>query len=303
MKRYLASIGIVLLVMASPLQAGYMYWTNWSDNAIERANIDGTGRQVLVDAGSPGASIAVDAVHGQLFWGDSEGRAIRTANLDGTGARTIASTSDNPYGIAVDPFGGKIYWTENSTSGKIMRSNLDGSGIATVLTIPEGFACGITLNLEEGLIYWADPGKYVNPLLGGIYRARLDGTGVTRIVSTSYGAQNVAFDTERGKIYWALDNGYGGWINFGDGSSHASLVGSTVTGLALDLEADKVYWTSDGWIRRSNLDGTEAEDVFMDREEEGYAAHIALLVPEPGGSLLFVIGCTFVLSRKKRRGA
>lgn len=52
----------------------YMYWTDWGEHPkIERANLDGTARLVLVNSslGWPNG-LAIDYRAGKLYWGDAK---------------------------------------------------------------------------------------------------------------------------------------------------------------------------------------------------------------------------------------
>lgn len=51
-----------------------MYWTDWGDHPkIERANLDGTDRVVLLNSslGWPNG-LAIDYAAGKLYWGDAK---------------------------------------------------------------------------------------------------------------------------------------------------------------------------------------------------------------------------------------
>lgn len=59
------------LVSVSP---SYMYWTDWGEYPkIERANLDGTDRVVLLNSslGWPNG-LAIDYVAEKLYWGDAK---------------------------------------------------------------------------------------------------------------------------------------------------------------------------------------------------------------------------------------
>src|SRR6267143_880014 len=90
------SLGAALLLTAfllMPISAdagSLMYWTDFNTGKIERANLDGSARQVLV-TGSTGNphGIVLDVAHNHMYWTEygadtSEGHSIRRANLDGT---------------------------------------------------------------------------------------------------------------------------------------------------------------------------------------------------------------------------
>lgn len=51
----------------------FMYWTDWGEHPkIERANLDGTDRLVLLNSslGWPNG-LAIDHAAGKLYWGDA----------------------------------------------------------------------------------------------------------------------------------------------------------------------------------------------------------------------------------------
>ena len=70
-----------------------MYWSDWGKKPkIERANLDGTDRLVLVDSnlGWPNG-LAVDMLGGRLYWGDAKTDHIETADLLGGDRRVLVS--------------------------------------------------------------------------------------------------------------------------------------------------------------------------------------------------------------------
>ena len=71
----------------------------------------------------------------------------------------------------------KMYWTDSGT-GKIQRSDLDGSNVED-LAPGLGSPQGIALDVTASRMYWTDIGTDT------IQRASLDGSNVEVIVSTS----------------------------------------------------------------------------------------------------------------------
>ena len=68
-----------------------MYWSDWGKKPkIERANLDGTDRRVLVDSnlGWPNG-LAVDLQGGRLYWGDAKTDHIETSDLMGRDRRVL----------------------------------------------------------------------------------------------------------------------------------------------------------------------------------------------------------------------
>src|SRR5580700_5138839 len=108
------------------VEAGHIYWTNMGvpnldDGSIERADLDGKNRKMIVPQGNTHTpkQIILDKKGGKLYWCDREGMRVMRANLDGSQVETLVETgrgdSDRRdetrwcVGIAVDPKFGKIY--------------------------------------------------------------------------------------------------------------------------------------------------------------------------------------------------
>ena len=244
-------------------QYAEMYWADKVDNAIYKANADGTGGTTTVISGlNAPVGVEVDYNGGKLYWttnvaGDAS--VIQSANLDGTGLTTLVTGLTDPDSIALDLTNGKMYWTDDN-SGEIRRANLDGSAVEIVLsglTNPESVA----LDVDSGKMYWTDHGDLK------IQRANLDGTGVEDLVTTGLSnVGDVELDLDNGKMYW-IDGGIGKIQRANlDGTGVEDLVTSGLGDayyLALDVSAGKMYWTDDGdnIIQRANLDGTGIEDL------------------------------------------
>ncbi|MGB2987344.1 MAG: hypothetical protein WBE26_15875, partial [Phycisphaerae bacterium] len=139
-----------------------MYWTSSGWHGIFRANLDGTGKELLVSTGvADPISIALDVADGKMYWislGDAPPEPmhkIQRANLDGTGVENLVITGvDSAMEIVLDLEAGKMYWAE-SYPGNIMRANLDGTGVEVVLSELGGLA-GIALDPDEAYLYWTN---------------------------------------------------------------------------------------------------------------------------------------------------
>jgi hypothetical protein len=86
--------------IAVDVGAGHVYWTNMgsspstNDGSIERADLDGKNRRVIVP---PGATftpkqIQLDKENGKLYWCDREGMRVMRSNLDGSQIETLVET-------------------------------------------------------------------------------------------------------------------------------------------------------------------------------------------------------------------
>ena len=90
----------------------------------------------------------------KMYW--TGARSIDRAQTDGANLETLLPvTLSRPRYLAIDTSGGKIYWTDPGT-GRIQRSNLDGTGVedlvTTGLNLPrEGFFKTARFGVEDTL--------------------------------------------------------------------------------------------------------------------------------------------------------
>src|ERR1700686_1063520 len=173
-------------------EAGHIYWTNMgvpnlNDGTIERADIDGGNRKVIIPQGvtfTP-KQLHLEKGSGKLYWCDREGMRVMRANLDGTNVETLVKTGEGDdhrrdatrwcVGITVDPKRRQIYWTQkgpdNASLGRIFRAGVElpkGEDAASRTDVevwldglPEPI--DLELDLESRVLYWTDRG---NPPLG-----------------------------------------------------------------------------------------------------------------------------------------
>ena len=173
---------------ALDVAGGKMYWTDWGKEKIQRSNLDGSGVENLVTTGlETPRGIALDVAGGKMYWVDSGTERIQRSNLDGSGVEDLVTTGlGTPRGIALDVAGGKMYWTDSgremyrteSGTEKIQRSNLDGSGVETLVASGLHNPSGLALDVSRGKMYWTDNGTEK------IQRSNLDGSGVEDLVTS-----------------------------------------------------------------------------------------------------------------------
>lgn len=181
--------------------AGHVYWTNMgnpsaNDGSIERADLDGGNRTVIV---SPGQTftpkqIQLDTAGGKLYWCDREGMRVMRANLDGSEIETLVQTGQSDserrdqrnwcVGIAIDHAESMIYWTQKGADkageGRIFRARLELPGgrqptdrddIELVYDeLPEPI--DLDIDEEDRMLYWTDRGD--PPRGNTVNRAPLD---------------------------------------------------------------------------------------------------------------------------------
>src|SRR4030042_5929939 len=134
MKKMLASgfaailwIGLFVILFFTPAEAAdYIYWTNYGNDTIGRANSDGSGvNQSLISGCNPPEGVAVGTSY--VYWTNYSSGTIGRANLDGSSPNQSWITGcSGPSGITVDS--NYVYWT-NYGNNTIGRANLDGSSV------------------------------------------------------------------------------------------------------------------------------------------------------------------------------
>jgi hypothetical protein len=187
--------------IAVDVGAGHIYWTNMgiphlNDGSIERADIDGKNRRVVIPQGSTHTpkQIQLDRENGKLYWCDREGMRVMRSNLDGSQIETLVETGRSDadrrdltkwcVGITIDPERKQIYWTQkgpdNGEQGRIFRAGIG---------IPQGETAGnrsdievffdrlpepidLELDLKHRILYWTDRGD--PPRGNTVNRASID---------------------------------------------------------------------------------------------------------------------------------
>ena len=128
------------------VDAGHIYWTNMgipnlNDGSVERADIDGKNRKVIIAKGATHTpkQIILDKKGGKLYWCDREGMRVMRCNLDGSQLETLIESGHGDadsrdatrwcVGLTIDPKLGHIYWTQkgpdNAGLGCIFRANVE----------------------------------------------------------------------------------------------------------------------------------------------------------------------------------
>src|ERR1700751_3207288 len=183
------------------VEARHIYWTNMgipnlNDGSIERADIDGKNRKMIVAQGKTHTpkQIILDKKGGKLYWCDREGMRVMRCNLDGSRRETLieaghgeADSRDQTrwcVGLTIDPKFQKIYWSQkgpdNAGLGRIFRANLAMPAAQTVATrsdievfydvLPEPI--DLELDHKNRILYWTDRGD--PPRGNTVNRASID---------------------------------------------------------------------------------------------------------------------------------
>jgi hypothetical protein len=201
----------------------------------------------------------------QVFWSDSYSGVWRCAP-DGSGVVNIHSWGTDWYGhgLALDLSNNKLYMISNAataSSGRIQRSNLDGTNVELVLS---GLGSTSDLALSgSGKMYWTDFSQKT------IMRANLDGTMTETVVSDTGSAQGIAVSDSLGMIYWTDNFAHGVRRCTLDGRNPETIwtVSSGYVGwVEVVPEQQRLYWTvygnPSGGIWCANLDGSSPKRLI-----------------------------------------
>lgn len=169
------------------VEAGHVYWTNMgvpnlNDGSIERADLDGRNRKMIVPEGGTFTpkQLYLDKKNGKLYWSDREGMRVMRSNLDGSKIETLVETGHGDadrldatkwcVGITVDAERGQIYWTQKGPDkagqGRIFRASIEipnGQTAANRTDIEVLFdnlpePIDLDLDLSNRMLYWTDRG-------------------------------------------------------------------------------------------------------------------------------------------------
>ena len=232
---------------------------------------------------------------------------VKVINVDGSNEITLVEGKEviEPDGIELDTAGGKMYWTDMGlggaadksvaiNDGRIMRANLDGSHIETV--VPLGLTTTpkqLALDVAGGKVYWSDrgdvEGENVNPK---IMRVNFDGSALETIVSSDLMSPvGIAVDAAGGKVYFT--DRYANNIKRAnlDGSDVEVVVRNTEypVDLALDLDNRVFYWTArqTGGIYREDLDEKEIDGASLSPIITGLQSPIGVCLDRDNGRIFY----------------
>ena len=279
--------------------AGRLFFLDLGAGRVVCANPDGSDLKTIVSEGRKlPDGIVVDATAGHIYWTNmgnpsANDGSIDRADLDGANVTTIVPPGGTwtPKQLQLDAKNRKLYWSDREGM-RVMRSNLDGTQIETLVETGHGDAdrrdarnwcVGIALDVDGGKMYWTQKGGD-NAGQGRIFRANLE-------IPKGQSAANrkdieVLYDDLPEPIDLDLDlsNRMMYWTDRGDPPR-----GNTVNrapmdaapgqrkdpeivfnhlmeaiGLALDLKNERMFLTDlAGSVYSANLDGSNQKNLLI----------------------------------------
>ena len=266
---------------------------------IHSANADGSDQKVIVTGCRIPDGIVVDVEAGHIYWTNmgvptSNDGSIERADVDGQNRKTIIREGDTftPKQLHLKKKSGKLYWCDREGM-RVMRSNLDGSKIETLVDTSGGEArpgadqkkwcVGIAVDPDRGQIYWTQKGPD-DAGQGRIFRANIDipqgetaanRTDIELLFDGLPEPIDLELDLKNRLIYWT-DRGdapRGNTVNRAsidaDFAKHPSpdiLLTHLMEGIGitLDIKGDRMFLTDlAGTVYSARLDGSEKKPLLV----------------------------------------
>jgi hypothetical protein len=277
-----------------------LFFLSVSSGQVFSANPDGSDLKVIVSEGRRlPDGIVVDADAGHLYWTNmgnpsANDGSIERADFDGKNLTHIVSPGGTftPKQLQLDEKNGKLYWCDREGM-RVMRANLDGSKIETLIDTSDGDArpgkdvkkwcVGIALDVEAGKLYWTQKGPE-NAGEGRIFRANLEipkgqSAANRKDIELLYEGLPEPIDLEldlaNRMMYWT-DRGdppRGNTVNRapmdpaqGNAKKEPVIIFDHLMegiGIALDLKGGRMFMTDlGGSVYSANLDGSNKKTVL-----------------------------------------
>ena len=170
--------------------SGQLFFLDAAGARVLRANPDGSDVRILVVEGRRiPDGLVVDVAAGYLYWTNmgnpkaNDGEILRS-DLKGGHVTTIvpSGATFTPKQLQLDKANGRLYWCDREGM-RVMRANLDGSKVETLVDTSEGEArpgpnarkwcVGIAVDASGGKIYWTQKGAE-KAGEGRLFRAHID---------------------------------------------------------------------------------------------------------------------------------
>jgi DNA-binding beta-propeller fold protein YncE len=262
------------------------------------ANPDGSDLKTIVDEGRRlPDGVVVDVAAGHIYWTNmgnpkANDGSIERSDLDGRNLTHIVPTGGTftPKQLQLDKKNGRLYWSDREGM-RVMRSNLDGSKIETLIETGHGeidrkdarnWCVGMALDVLGGKLYWTQKGND-NAGQGRIFRANLEipkgqspanRKDIELLFDGLPEPIDLDLDLANRMMYWT-DRGDPPRGNTVNRAPMDSAPGNRKDpkiifthlmegiGLALDLKGGRMFLTDfGGSVYRANLDGSNKETLL-----------------------------------------
>src|SRR6202162_951577 len=131
---------------SSTKSIGRLYFLEASGGRIHSVNADGSDGKVIVSGARIPDGVVVDVEAGHIYWTNmgvpsKNDGSIERVDLDGENRVTIIGEGKTftPKQLHLEKKSGKLYWCDREGM-RVMRANLDGSNIETLIDTSKGDA-------------------------------------------------------------------------------------------------------------------------------------------------------------------
>jgi hypothetical protein len=285
--------------LRSKVTSARLFLLDLGGGRVLSANPDGSDLKTIVSEGRRlPDGIVVDVAASHIYWTNmgnpsANDGSIERADLDGKNLKTIVPEGGTftPKQLQLDKKNGKLYWSDREGM-RVMRSNLDGSHIETLIETGHGEAdrrdarnwcVGIALDVQDGKLYWTQKGND-NAGQGRIFRASLEipkgqspanRKDIELLFDNLPEPIDLDLDLANRMIYWT-DRGdppRGNTVNRAPTDAAPGTRGNPEIlfthlmegiGLALDLEGGRMFITDfAGSVYSANLDGSSKKTLLF----------------------------------------
>jgi crotonobetainyl-CoA:carnitine CoA-transferase CaiB-like acyl-CoA transferase/DNA-binding beta-propeller fold protein YncE len=300
---------------------GRIFFLDLGGGRLLSANPDGSDLRTIIEEGRDKLpdGLAIDVAAGHIYWTNmgsfnaNDGSILRS-DLDGRNITTIVPPGGTftPKQLQIEKTTGKLYWCDREGM-RVMRCNLDGSHIETLVDSSQGDArpasdatktcVGIAVDVEGGKFYWTQKGG-TKAGKGRLFRANIDlprgQTAATRQdIELIYDALpepiDLDIDPATRTLYWT-DRGdppRGNTVNRAPLDAPAGrrpapeIVFKHLMegiGLALDLKNGRMFITDfAGNVYSANLDGSQQKTLLVTQGNVTGIAYVELPVVHSNG--------------------
>jgi sugar lactone lactonase YvrE len=279
---------------------GRLFFLDVAGGRVLSANPDGSDLKTIVEEGRKiPDGLVVDSAAGHMYWTNmgnpkaNDGSILRS-DLDGKNMTTVVppGATFTPKQLQLEKKSGKLYWCDREGM-RVMRANLDGSNIETLVDTSEGdprpgpdarkWCVGIAVDAAGGKFYWTQKGDD-NAGQGRIFRANIElprgGTPANRqdielLYDNLPEPIDLDVDPTTRTLYWT-DRGdppRGNTVNRapmdpapGSRKDPEILFSHLMEGigLALDLKGGRMFMTDlAGTVYSANLDGSNKKTLLF----------------------------------------
>ena len=251
--------------------AGRIWWPDQQLGLIGSVKADGSDFKSYA-AGNP---YDIDVYGNTLYWTSLNTGQIKTIDLSAADPLSVNLKFGLASPFAIDVTADGIYWSQVASSNRLMRSNLDGTNVQTLLTGIQSYDFEVVGNYI-----------YLSTTDGFVKRSNLDGSGLVTLAS-GLGFLN-GIDVTSNAIYVSVLEGV------------TTLPSGTQT-----LGAGRIFSMAlDGSGATEIHRGQEIYDPMLPFSPSKVRGVAVLAVPEPESYALMLTGLGLIglAARRRRQG-